>query len=123
MRIGSAFFDCRDFATMAAFWQEALHYVPREPPGDGWVVLRDPTGRGVNVSVNQKRRTPLGRIRLHLDLYTADQHAEVQRLLALGATIVRGPQQGRDCVILADPEGNHFCVVAKDDARVTPAGH
>ncbi|HEX9228719.1 MAG TPA: VOC family protein [Arthrobacter sp.] len=51
--------------------------------------------------------------RLHLDLYTAEQDAEVQRLLALGATRVEWSKQPADAdyVILADPEGNRFCVV------------
>jgi hypothetical protein len=51
--------------------------------------------------------------RLHLDLYTDDQTREVQRLLALGATEVHWDKQPPDAdyVILADPEGNRFCVV------------
>ena len=51
--------------------------------------------------------------RLHLDLYTDQQDAEVQRLLALGATRVEWSKRPADAdyVILADPEGNRFCVV------------
>src|SRR5262245_14987154 len=111
MRIGSVVFDCNDFDKMSAFWEQALRYVPREPARDGWVVLKDPAGRSPNVSVNRKQKPIAGKIRLHLDLYAGDQAAEVERLLALGATIVRDRQPGRDYVILADPEGNHFCVV------------
>jgi hypothetical protein len=53
------------------------------------------------------------RPRIHLDLYAEDQRAEVERLLALGATEVRwdGRPPDADYVILADPEGNRFCVV------------
>jgi len=36
---------------MLAFWKEALHYIPREPADDGWVVLCDSEGRGPNVAV------------------------------------------------------------------------
>jgi hypothetical protein len=55
---------------MLAFWQAALHYVPREPAEDGWVVLRDPTGRGPNLSLDRvpEWRTEGKRSRLHLDL-------------------------------------------------------
>jgi predicted enzyme related to lactoylglutathione lyase len=51
--------------------------------------------------------------RLHLDLYTKDQAAEVERLTALGATEVHWDKRPPDAdyVILADPEGNRFCVV------------
>lgn len=44
LRIGSVVIDCADFDRMLRFWQEALHYVPREQANDGWVVLRDPEG-------------------------------------------------------------------------------
>lgn len=40
--IGSIVIDCNDFPRMTAFWQEALHYVPRDPPEAGYVVLKDP---------------------------------------------------------------------------------
>jgi hypothetical protein len=51
--------------------------------------------------------------RLHLDLYTEDQVGEVKRLLSLGATEVHWDKRPPDAdyVILADPEGNRFCVV------------
>ena len=42
MKIGSIVMHCHDFDRTVAFWQAALHYVPREPAKDGWVVLRDP---------------------------------------------------------------------------------
>jgi Glyoxalase-like domain len=113
MRIGSIVIRCYEFEKMFAFWQEALHYVPREPPKDGWVVLRDPKGKGPNVSLDRcpTRRTGK-RSRLHLDLYTDDQRFEVERLLSLGAT--RYPwryRPGDDFVVLGDPDDNLFCVV------------
>ena len=78
-------------------------------------MLGDPSGRGPNVGVNKKSNSVSGKIRVHLDLYTNDQKAEVERLLKLGATIVRRPEKGEDYVILADPEGNHFCVIDGGD--------
>lgn len=121
MKIGSVVIDCNNFDKIAAFWQEALHYVPKRPAERGWVILKDPSGSGPNVSLNQKTKPMMGpkkpgwrlseKIRLHLDLYTTDQKGEVERLLKLGATIVKPPEEGKDYVILADPEDNHFCVV------------
>ncbi len=118
MRIGSVVIDCNDFATMARFWQEALRYVPREEPEDGWVVLRDPRGPNVHVSLNRVPEPRAGKNRLHLDLYTEDRDAEVERLLALGATRhPRTVEPDEDFIVLADPEGNLFCVVDKRPGR------
>jgi hypothetical protein len=84
LKIGSVVIDCINFDKMLAFWQEALHYVPRRPASNGWVVLRDPLGRNTNVSLNQVPDRIVGRNWLHLDLYTNDQKGEVTRLLWLG---------------------------------------
>ena len=112
MRIGSIVIHCREFDRMLAFWQAALHYEPREPAKDGWVVLRDPKGRSPNLSLNRTAKPRTSRSRLHLDLYTDNQEAEVARLVAAGAR--RYPwryRPGADFVVLEDPDGNLFCVV------------
>lgn len=112
MEIGSVVIDCNDFDPMLAFWQEALHYVPREPAEDDWVVLRDPEGRNVNVSLQQVPEKPSGKNRLHFDLYTDQPETEVERLLEMGATRhPRLPEPDEDFIVLEDPEGNLFCVV------------
>jgi hypothetical protein len=104
--------DCNDFGRMVAFWREALHYVPRGPAEDDWVVLRDPEGNNVNVSFQQVPEPRVGKNRLHFDLYSNDQGREVERLLGLGATRhPRTPEPDDDFIVLADPEGNLFCVV------------
>lgn len=113
MKIGSIVLRCYEFDKMVAFWQEALHYVPREPAKDGWVVLCDPSGKGPNLSLDRvpERRTGK-RSRLHLDLYTDDQEKEVERLITIGA--VRYPWRYRpsdDFIVLSDPDDNLFCVV------------
>ena len=117
--------DCKNFDRMRTFWEEALQYTPRSPAKSGWVVLKDPSGDSPNLSLNLKDRPLMGskkpgwrlsdKIRLHLDLYASDQKWEVERLLRLGATVIRQPEKGQDYVIMADPEGNHFCVVQKDE--------
>ena len=120
VHVGSIVVRCVQFDELLAFWQAALGYVPRRPPEDGWVVLTDPTGAGPNVSLDRvaaDQLPPLGELsRVHLDLYTTDQHAEVERLLGLGATRYEreyGPDD--DFVVLVDPDGNRFCVVAVPD--------
>jgi catechol 2,3-dioxygenase-like lactoylglutathione lyase family enzyme len=112
LKIGSVVIDCLNFDKMFAFWQKALRYVPREPPQGGWVVLRDPDGRNINVSLNQVPERLMGRNWLHFDLYTSNQKGEVERLLKLGAK--RHPQTYEpddDFIVLEDPDGNLFCVV------------
>jgi hypothetical protein len=120
VRVGSVLVRCVRFDELVAFWQAALGYVPREPAEDGWVVLTDPSGAGPNISLDrvaEDRLPPLGELsRVHLDLYTTDQQGEVERLLALGATrYAREYGPGEDFVVLVDPDGNRFCVVAKAD--------
>ncbi|MGH2453027.1 MAG: VOC family protein [bacterium] len=118
MKVGSIVVRCVEFDKMYDFWRQALHYVPSRPPEKGWVILRDPKGRGPNISLDlvpeEKRPAWLKRkrSRLHLDLYTSDQAGEVERLVALGAT--RYPwryEHDADYVVLEDPDGNLFCVV------------
>jgi catechol 2,3-dioxygenase-like lactoylglutathione lyase family enzyme len=113
LKIGSIVIRCYEFDKMLAFWQEALHYITTRPAAGGWVILRDPEGRGPNLSLDQfpERRTGR-RSRLHLDLYTKDQEGEVGRLVKIGATRYSwryGPDD--DFVVLEDPDGNLFCVV------------
>jgi catechol 2,3-dioxygenase-like lactoylglutathione lyase family enzyme len=118
MKVGSIVIDCNDFAAMKAFWQAALRYEAREPAGDDddFTILRDPAGEGVNVSIDTVPEPRSGKNRLHLDLYTDQPEAEIERLLGLGATRhPRTPEPGEDFTVLADPEGNLFCVV---DTRV-----
>jgi catechol 2,3-dioxygenase-like lactoylglutathione lyase family enzyme len=117
MKIGSIVVRCYEFDKMLLFWQQALHYVPREPAQGGWVVLRDPEGKGPNLSLDRVSERRSGkRGRLHLDLYTNNREAEVKRLVAIGAT--RYPwryRPGSDFVVLEDPDGNLFCVIQKDE--------
>lgn len=110
VRIGSIVMNCNDFARMMAFWREALGYAIVRPPtpGDPFVILKDPQGKCPNVSIDQGEPE---RGQLHLDLYTEDQAGEVERLLRLGASRYRPREPGEDFVVLADPEGNLFCVV------------
>jgi hypothetical protein len=120
LRVGSVVIDCNDFPVMLAFWREALGYVPRHEPDDDWAILRHPNDAGVQVSLQKVPEPRIGKNRLHLDLYTSDPDAEIERLLALGARrYQRAPEPGEDFVTLEDPEHNLFDVI---DIRDHPEG-
>ncbi|HTP54671.1 MAG TPA: VOC family protein [Thermoplasmata archaeon] len=115
--VGSIVVDCTDLPRMIAFWQEALHYVPRDPPEADGVVLKDPEGQGPNLSLSRTTEGPLDDYRIHLDLYSSDPDAEVQRLLRIGATVKRPADEAHDFVTLSDPDGNLFDVIDKKGWR------
>jgi catechol 2,3-dioxygenase-like lactoylglutathione lyase family enzyme len=118
LRIGSIVLRVDDLQLQTEFWQAALGYVRRDDgESDDFVLLGPPDGVGPHLSLDQVRSTLQIPPRLHLDLYTDSQANEVERLTALGATDVHWDKRPPDAdyVILADPEGNRFCVV--DTAR------
>jgi predicted enzyme related to lactoylglutathione lyase len=114
IRVGSIVLRVDDLPRQAEFWAAALDYVPREDPSEGdFVLMRPRDGVGPNLSLDRVHSTVQVPPRIHLDLYAEDQAAEVERLIALGATEVHWDKRPPDAdyVILADPEGNRFCVV------------
>ena len=118
LKIGSVVMNCKDFEATLAFWQEALGFEPPRRSAEGdFAILGNPDKSGANVSIQETDELKFGRNRMHLDLFADDQRAEVERLLQLGATVHRAPDAGDDFVILADPEGKLFCVVAVDDSK------
>jgi hypothetical protein len=96
---------------MTGFWSVALHLEPSSrAPGDDFRVLR---GGPVRLSLQLARTPVTARDQMHLDLFTDDQPAEVERLTGLGAAFVRHNQDpDDDYVVMTDPEGNEFCVCA-----------
>ena len=113
LRVGSVVLRVDDLERHAAFWTAALDYVRRDETSDDFMLLRPRDGVGPNVSLDRVRSNLQIPPRIHLDLYADDQAAEVQRLITLGATEVHWDKRPPDAdyVILADPEGNRFCVV------------
>jgi hypothetical protein len=114
--IGSIVIRVDDLPRQTAFWSAALDYVPRgteEGDDESFVLMRPRNGIGPNVSLDRVRSTLQIPPRIHLDLYTDDQAGEVDRLIGIGATEVHWDRRPPDAdyVILADPEGNRFCVI------------
>jgi catechol 2,3-dioxygenase-like lactoylglutathione lyase family enzyme len=99
------------------FWCSALGYEVREDGFGGWAtVLVPPHGTGTMIALQQSETPPADYPRLHLDLHVrdaAEQHAEAERLVSLGASRVEWDRypDDPDFVVLADPEGNRFCIV------------
>ncbi len=96
------------------FWSEALHYRLLREPEDDWAILTPQAG--IRAQLALKLISSEAARRHHLDLYATDKTAEVQRLLGLGARQVDWRYEaGADYVVLADPDGNRFCVIEKRD--------
>ncbi|HEY8080984.1 MAG TPA: VOC family protein [Acidimicrobiales bacterium] len=123
LRIQCLTIDAEDPRALAQFWEAALGWRRNEEDDDGDEVAVEPPEASVEdgvvpdllfLRVPEAKRV---KNRLHLDLRPLDQAAEVARLEGLGATRV-DIGQGDDVtwVVLADPEGNEFCVLrALDD--------
>lgn len=116
LKIGSVVLGVEDVRRATAFWTEALGYVPREEPEDDWVVLVPAQGTGPQLALGFSETPVQEYPHVHLDLYArdaADQAAEVDRLVSLGAQRVDWDlyPDDPDFVVLADPDGNRFCVI------------
>jgi hypothetical protein len=112
--------DCSDLRLMSEFWQAALNLEHVWTGPSGGYLLAAPEGwhvrLGLMPSVAEKRR----KNRLHLDLRPDNQEAEVRRLEQLGAVRVDIGQRDVSWVVMADPEGNEFCVLRSGPLPTDP---
>jgi len=116
LTFSGAVFDSADPAVAADFWAQALGWSGRESGDRGEVVIYPQEGETVLGSPSLVfQPVPEGKAvknRLHLDFGSADQAADVARLEALGARRVDvGQGDDKTFVVLADVEGNEFCVL------------
>jgi hypothetical protein len=104
--------DCADPRTLAAFWAAVLGWEPRNADDEG-VELVGPPGAGPLLVFLRVPEPKTVKNRLHIDVNPVgcDQAEEVERLLALGARRINVGQGEPAWVVLADPEGNEFCVL------------
>jgi catechol 2,3-dioxygenase-like lactoylglutathione lyase family enzyme len=113
IRLGTTVINCADLDVMTRFWTQALGLVPAaDGSDDEFRLLR---GDHVQIALQHARTPVTARDQMHLDLYTDEQAAQVERLTGLGARFVRRNQDPEDdYVVMTDPEGNEFCVCVKD---------
>jgi len=102
--------DSRDAAALGRWWQEALGWVVVNDAADEFEI-RPAADRLPGLLFVPVPEPKTIKNRLHLDFRPTDRDAEVERLLALGATRADVGQSAESWVVLADPEGNEFCVL------------
>ncbi|TDC78846.1 VOC family protein [Actinomadura sp. 7K507] len=125
LRLGFPVIGVDDIPRAVAFWTAALDLVDTpEWQSATWRTLdhADGSGHALGLMLSESPAEPHPRI--HLDLFvdtTAEQEAEVERLIGLGATRVDWDlyPPDPDFLVLADPDGNIFCVV---DLSKAPSG-
>ena len=116
-RIGNITFDCDDVLRIAAFWSAALGRPLDDGSSEFFATIggADPKRREPAWYFNKVREPKRAKNRVHVDL--VDQNpAAVDELVRLGATVVGRHQvrgSGHRWTVLADPEGNEFCIAAK----------
>jgi predicted enzyme related to lactoylglutathione lyase len=115
--------DCSDLDRSARFWAAVLGYTAGRPAPGPYRSLTPEDGAGIEVLLQRVPDAKQGKNRLHLDLRTADLAAEVGRILGLGASqLTRQPvtEDGSRWHILADPDGNEFCVLQPPGRTLLP---
>jgi catechol 2,3-dioxygenase-like lactoylglutathione lyase family enzyme len=118
LTVGVVALGVSDVSRAAQFWQAALGYDVRTDGFGGWsTVLVPPAGgSGAKIALQRSETPAEDHPRIHLDLHVSDvaeQDAEAARLVALGAERVDWDSYPADpdFVVLADPDGNRFCIV------------
>jgi catechol 2,3-dioxygenase-like lactoylglutathione lyase family enzyme len=118
IRLGTVVLGADDVDRAVSFWSAVLGYHPTDFPeaDNGFTILVPPSRVGTRVALQHADTPPEMHPRTHLDLIVddaAEQAAEIQRLIGLGATRVQWDlyPADPDFVVLADPDGNRFCVV------------
>src|ERR1700712_4631127 len=118
-RISQVTIDVHDVGLQAAFWSQALGLTP-DAGDDGAATLyppRDAPPEALTIWLQPFNDGKQEKLRLHLDLRPTDGgvDAEVERLIGLGARRADVGQTGTEgFTVLADPEGNEFCVLHSD---------
>jgi hypothetical protein len=114
-------FDCADPYALAQFWSEVVGH-PVDPefvPGDTDVVIEPPNGPRLYFQGVPEGKTVKNRVHVCLQPGDRDRDAEVDRLVALGATVAGDHRRpgGDGWVVLLDPAGNEFCVTLSAGER------
>jgi Glyoxalase-like domain len=111
LRFSEVCIDAVDIHSLGQWWATALEW-SSEVTEDGDVLLRAPAGPNwLFLAVPDSK---VVKNRIHFDFTPDDQQVEVDRLIGLGARRVDIGQGEQSWVVLADPEGNEFCVLAAE---------
>jgi predicted enzyme related to lactoylglutathione lyase len=103
--------DCADPRSLARFWAAATGYGVHSDEDD-WASVLGEGDRGIRIGFQKVPEGKVVKNRVHVDLGAPDEEAEATRIEALGATRLWVSDDPEDpFVVLADPEGNEFCVV------------
>lgn len=113
LRFSELCIDAADIHVQASWWSRFLGW-PQEDTDDGDVLLRAPEGAGPDWLFLAVPDGKVVKNRIHFDFTPDDQHAEVARAIELGARHVDIGQGVQSWVVLADPEGNEFCILAAE---------
>ena len=111
--------DCADLGRAADFWAGVLGYVPEGPALGTYLALVPADGQGAEVLLQWVPDKKRDKNRMHLDLRTPDLESEVQRVRGIGAVLLTEQpleEFGWRWHVLADPDGNEFCVIQPPDA-------
>jgi predicted enzyme related to lactoylglutathione lyase len=104
--------DCAQPRHLAAFWTEVTGYRIAESEDD-WVMLVPPDG-GVTIGLQKVPEPKLGKNRVHVDVLAQDVEVEAARIERLGGRRLWTSGDPADVfIVLADPEGNEFCVIER----------
>ncbi|MBQ1009559.1 VOC family protein [Micromonospora sp. M51] len=116
-RIGEIVLKCRDLDVLARFWSEVLDFVELDREEGVYIEIGPREGFGgpqPTIFLIRNDDPKSGHARLHIDVNPTDrdQAAELERLLAVGAVPVDiGQPADASWHVLADPEGNEFCLL------------
>jgi predicted enzyme related to lactoylglutathione lyase len=103
--------DARDPVALGRWWRDALGWIVVDEDPDEFEI-RPAADRLPGILFAKVPEPKATKNRLHLDFRPDDRDAEVERLLALGASRADVGQGEETWVVLADPEGNEFCVLS-----------
>ncbi|MEV7096360.1 VOC family protein [Amycolatopsis sp. NPDC051045] len=112
IHMGMITIDCADPRSLAEFWTAALGTAVAQDYEGEFLILTPPEG-GLPLALQRVPEPRTGKNRVHLDFGGDDREAEVKRLVGLGAKeVAQHEVPGLAWTVLADPEGNEFCVSA-----------
>jgi predicted enzyme related to lactoylglutathione lyase len=117
--------DCVDPQRLAEFWSEAIGYANVGAAG-AYVALYPRHGTGPKLLLQRVSEAKTTKNRMHLDIETPDIHHEAERLTGLGAQRLLDDtrsEHGSTWILMADPEGNEFCICDNGNPAASDSTH